>query len=59
MSYVSYATKVAFQTSTIVPAVRGDVKVKKNDNKNYLIKIELENLAEVSRLEPSKKAYVV
>jgi hypothetical protein len=59
MSFTSCAKKVAFRTSTIVPAARGDVKIQRDDNKNYLIKIELENLAEVERLEPSKKAYVV
>jgi hypothetical protein len=59
ISYTSCAKKVTFQTSSAVPAARGDVKVKKDNNKNYLIQIELQNLAEVSRLEPSKKAYVV
>ncbi|MFT5713752.1 MAG: hypothetical protein ACI9WT_000290 [Flavobacterium sp.] len=59
MSYTSCAKKVAFQTSTVVPAARGDVKIKKDDNKNYVIQIELEDLAEVSRLDPPKKAYVV
>lgn len=59
MSFTSCAKKVAFQTSTIVPAARGDVKIKKDENKNYLIKIELENLAEVNRIEPPKSAYVV
>jgi hypothetical protein len=58
-SFNSCAKKVAFRTSTIVPAARGDVKIQRDDNKNYLIKIELENLAEVERLESSKKAYVV
>lgn len=59
MSFTSCAKKIAFQTSTIVPAARGDVKIKKDDNKNYLIQVELENLAEVNRLDPPKKAYVV
>lgn len=59
LSFTSCAKKVAFQTSTIVPAARGDVKIKKDENKNYLIQIKLENLAEVKRLEPSKSVYVV
>lgn len=58
-SYASCAKKVAFQTSTIVPAARGDVKLKRDENKNYVVQIELENLAEVERLDPPKKAYVV
>ena len=59
ISFTSCAKKVAFQTSSIVPAARGDVKIKKDENKNYLIQIELENLAEVNRIEPPKSAYVV
>lgn len=59
VSFTSCAKKVAFQTSTIVPAARGDVKIKKDENKNYIIKIELENLAEISRIEPSRNVYVV
>ncbi len=58
-SFTSCSKKVAFQTSTIVPAARGDVKISKDSNKNYVIQIKLENLAEVKRLESSKKAYVV
>jgi len=48
-----------FQTSTIVPAARGYVKVSKDNNKNYVIKVELTNLAEVKRLTPPKSTYVV
>ncbi|WP_016989064.1 hypothetical protein [Flavobacterium sp. ACAM 123] len=58
-SFTSCAKKIAFQTSSIVPAARGDVKITKDDNKNYLVEIKVENLAEVSRLESSKEAYVV
>lgn len=57
--YTSCAKKIAFQSSTVVPAARGDVKIKKDGNKNYLLQIELENLAEISRMDPPKKAYVV
>ena len=55
----SCSRKVTFLTSPTVPAARGFVKVKKDNNKNYLIKIDLSNLAEVTRLQPSKNAYVV
>lgn len=58
-SFTSCSKKVTFQTSTIVPAARGDVKITKDENKNYLIAIKIDNLAEVSRLDSSKKAYVV
>lgn len=52
-------SKYAFQTSASVPAARGDVKVKKDGNNNYLIKIAVTNLSEVKRLQPAKQAYVV
>lgn len=58
-SFYSCATKANFETSSVVPAARGTVKVKKDKNKNYAIKINLNNLAEANRLEPSKKTYVV
>lgn len=35
------------------------MKVNKDDNKNYVIKIEIKNLAEVNRLQPAKNAYVI
>src|SRR5205085_4288850 len=35
------------------------VKVKKDGNSNYLIKVDISNLAEVKRLQPAKDAYVV
>lgn len=55
----SCLSKSAFLTSTVVPAARGSVKVKKDNNHNYVIKVQLENLAEVGRLDPPKKTYVV
>lgn len=57
--FFSCARKTSFQTSSVVPAARGDVKVKKDDNNNYQIKIKISGLAEVKRLEPSKQAYVI
>lgn len=53
------AKKTYFQTSTVVPAARGYVKVSKDGNSNYVIKVELSNLAEVKRLDPPKESYVV
>lgn len=55
----SCAKKVAFMTSSVVPAARGQVTVKKDNNKNYAIKVKIDGLAEVNRLEPSKNAYVI
>ena len=55
----SCSRKASFQTSTVVPAARGDVKVKKDGNNNYQIKIKISGLAEAKRLEPGKQVYVV
>lgn len=57
--FSSCAKKISFQSSSIVPAARGDVKVKKDNNNNYNIQISLNNLAEPKRLQPSKNTYVV
>ena len=55
----SCATKATFVNSAVVPAAEGYVKVKKDKNKNYLVKVQLKNLAPSSRLQPSKSTYVV
>jgi hypothetical protein len=55
----SCARKINFQSSSVVPAARGDVKVKKDNNNNYNIQISLSDLAEPKRLQPSRSTYVV
>jgi hypothetical protein len=55
----SCAHKTTFLTSTVVPAAEGTIKWKKDANDNYVISIKMVNLAEVERLQPPKKAYVV
>jgi hypothetical protein len=55
----SCARKIAFQTSTIVPAAEGTVKLTKDNNSNYVIHMNLSNLAEPQRLQPARQAYVV
>ena len=51
--------KEAFITSQVVPAARGFVKINRDNNKNYVIHLEITGLAEVKRLQPSKNVYVV
>jgi hypothetical protein len=51
----SCTQKISFLTSSVVPAARGTVKVKMDDNKNHTIQIALVNLAEPERLSPPKK----
>ena len=57
--FSSCARKVNFQTSSVVPAAQGKIKVKKDGNNNYGIKMSISNLAEPERLQPPKKTYVV
>ncbi|WP_423126426.1 hypothetical protein [Gaoshiqia sp. Z1-71] len=52
-------TTVPFLTSSVVPAATGTVKIKKDNNQNYAIKVQIENLAEVERLQSSKQMYIV
>jgi hypothetical protein len=55
----SCAKKALFLTSSVVPAAQGEVTVTKDKNNNYVIKMQISNLAEVDRLQPPKKNYVV
>ena len=55
----SCATKAKFVASTVVPAASGEVRVKKDDNNNYSVKVSVENLTEPDRLPQPKDAYVV
>ncbi len=55
----SCATKTKFLTSTVVPAAEGSIQLKRDKNKNYVITVKMFNLAEVERLQPPKKAYVL
>ena len=60
VAFSSCATrKATFLNSAVVPAAEGTVKVKKDNNKNYAIKVEVKNLAEPDRLQPAKNVYVV
>jgi hypothetical protein len=55
----SFAKKVRFATSSVVPAARGYAKINRDKNKNYVIKIEITDLAEAGRLQPSRLTYIV
>ena len=57
--FTSCAKKITFISSTVVPAADGYVKIKKDNNKNYIIKIEVSDLAGVERVQASKTTYVV
>lgn len=55
----SCATETKFQTSSLVPAAEGEVKVSQDKNNNYKIDVEVIRLAEPQRLSPSKDMYVL
>lgn len=59
LTFSSCSTTNHFETSSIVPAAEGVVKVKKDNNKNYAIRINIANLAEPEKLQPAKNTYVV
>ena len=58
-SFGQCAAQADFLSSSVVPAARGSVTVKKDKYNNYIMKLELTNLAEASRLTPPKNTYVV
>lgn len=58
-SLLSCSKKVNFLTSSVVPAARGYVKINNDKNKNYVIQMQLSELAEVQRLQPPKQTYVI
>ena len=53
------AAQADFLVSSVVPAARGSVTVKKDKYNNYMVTIQLTNLAEAGRLSPPKNTYVV
>jgi hypothetical protein len=58
-SLSSCATKAHFLSSSVVPAAEGTVKVKKDKNHNYVIDVNVVNLAEPTKLQPPRNTYVV
>lgn len=59
LSVASFAQKVDFLNSTVVPAATGSVKIDRDKNKNYTINVNTMHLADPSRLTPAHKNYVV
>ena len=57
--FSSCATKTAFLSSEVVPAAEGTVSIRMDANKNYLIKVDVANLANSRNLTPPKSAYVI
>lgn len=58
-SLTSYVKRIKFLASSVVPSARGQVSIKKMKNENYVIKIKIDELAEVKKVESSKNMYIV
>lgn len=53
------ARKMNFGVSQVTPAAEGFVKIKKDQNDNKIINVQVKNLAAVNRLNPPRDFYVV
>ncbi len=54
-AFSACSKKISFQTSSIVPAAEGTVKIKNDKNKNYVIDLNVIRLAEPKRLSSCQK----
>lgn len=57
--FSSCATKAPFLSSSVVPAAEGSIKIKEDGNRNFVISVDISNLAESQRLTPPKSFYIV
>jgi hypothetical protein len=48
-----------FTNSPVVPGAEGKVKIKKDDNNNYTVAVNVVNLPDSKKLSPPKDVYVV
>ena len=53
------AKKINFESSMFVPNAEGSVKIKKDKNRNYSVKVKTINLAPPDKLVPPRSLYVV
>ena len=51
--------KIVFPTSEVVPAAEVVLEVEPDDNDNYKIELEVDNLASPRRLTPPRRTYAV
>lgn len=57
--FTSCTHEFAFQPSSVVPGAEGFVKIKKDNNENYTVTVDVTDLAEVDKVQSSKTTYVV
>jgi len=59
LPFTASAKKIKFMPSSVVPAAKGYVKVKTDNNNNHVIKLEIRDLADIERLQSENISYVV
>ena len=59
IALTSCAKKISFLPSTIIPTAKGYVKIKREKNDNYVLKLQVRDIVKSKDLQPSKKTYVV
>lgn len=59
ITFTSCEKKHTFLISSVIPGAKGYVTVKQDSNKNYIVEVEVSDLAEVERVNASKTTYVV
>jgi len=50
---------MTFLNSTVAPAATGTIRVKKDKNANYIVNVDVANLAPSKNLDPPKNTYLV
>lgn len=58
MTVAACGKKLSFSSSTVVPGAESSIKIKRDKNKNYAIRIKINQLTEARNLTPSKNTYV-
>jgi hypothetical protein len=59
MTFSSCSKKFVFSNSAIVPAATGTIKLKKDKNDNYGVKLSVRNLAPADNLIEARNTYVL
>jgi hypothetical protein len=59
LTFGSCISTTYFKKSAVTPAAEGSIKINKDLNMNYVVKIQITNLAESKNLTPPMNAYVV
>jgi hypothetical protein len=59
LAFTSCAKKVSFLPSSTVPAASGSVKLKKDNNNNYKVDLNVRDLPEADDLHPPRNNYTV